>query len=172
MRNWIKTGIALFAFMGITASASSAVPCTPIPPKDTSGSIGFLHPGQSLATTYFEQNACDWKGLDQLNGTDGTVLDATGQAGAGTFSATATDTTSLLVVIQGHFLDESCARIDGADFHSVITPADNALPTLITIPANAKWAVVDTSDANITNQINVGIHSNGTDCPKKKKKKH
>ena len=172
MKNWIRTGIALFAFMGLTASAAGAT-CVPVPPADFKGHLGLLHPGESVAATFFEQNGCNWNGLDQLNGTDGLVIDITGAAGPASLTAVSTPTTLVLVVVQGHFLDANCAPIGGSDFHTTSTTPASPLAQLVTVPATAKWMVIDSTDTNAGNDYDISLHTDGVDCPvvKKKKKK-
>jgi hypothetical protein len=171
MKNLIRSAIALGVVLCLGASAGAA-PCIPTPPKDTTGRLEVLHQGQSAAAAYFQQNGCSWNGLDQLNGTDGLVLDVTGQAGPAGVTGLLGDTSVIAVVVQGYFLDGDCARVEGADWHISSSTAAAPLTEIVTIPTNAKWMVVDNTSANNGNDIDIAVHSDGTECaPKKKKKK-
>lgn len=172
MKHLLKIAIGLLIASSMTASSAATI-CTPIAPKEWTGHLQFVHPGQSLAAAYFQQNGCDWKGSDQLNGTDGLVFDVSGQEGTGNIAATTGASTVFLVVVQGYFLDSSCAKIPGSDWHVTSSPASAPTADLLTIPTGAKWMVVDSTDANFGNDMDLTIHSDGKDCPKpKKKKKH
>lgn len=170
MKTLFRTGTAFFVFLCLTASASG-VPCVPKPPKDLTGHLNVLHPGQSVAVEVFKNNGCSWDGLEGLNGTDGVVLDVAGMGGTGSFTATLGQTSTVFLVVQGHFLDEGCQPIAGGEFHTTTTPAANPLAQLITIPATAKWMVIDSTDANAGNDINLSVHYDGLDCPTKNKPK-
>ena len=173
MRHVIRTLIALGVVLCVGAYAGAA-PCVPVPPKDTNGHVEVLHQGESLAASYFVQNGCNWNGFDQLNGTDGAVVDVTGQAGPASVSGVLGQKALLSVVVQGYFLDEGCTRIDGADWHITTSVPAAVLSEIVTIPANAKYMVVDNTSANNGNDIDLTIHSDGVTCVKKKpkKKKH
>jgi hypothetical protein len=170
MKNLIRSAIA-FGVVLCMGGGAAAVACVPTPPKDTTGHLNVLHQGPSAAISYFEQNGCDWAGMDQLNGTDGLVLDVTGQAGTAGVTSILGDTGILGVVVQGRFLDEGCASISGAEWHISSSVASQPLTELVTIPANAKWMVVENTNANVGNDLNITVHTDGLECPKKKKKK-
>ena len=172
MKNLIRSAIAFGVVLCMSGGAALAAVCVPVPPKDTTGHLENLHQGVSAAVTFFEQNGCDWAGFDQLNGTDGLALDVTGQAGTAGVTSVLGETGILGVVVQGRFLDESCTPIGGADWHVSSSVASQPLTELVTIPANAKWMVIDNTNANVGNDLNITVHSDGVACiPKKKKKK-
>ncbi|HEY7873809.1 MAG TPA: hypothetical protein VIG64_01680, partial [Actinomycetota bacterium] len=147
MKNMIRSLIAFGVVLCVGASAGAA-PCVPVPPKDTTGHVELLHQGESAAASYFVQNGCNWNGFDQLNGTDGLVLDVTGQAGSASVSGILGDTALLSIVVQGYFVDEGCSRIDGADWHITTSVPAAVLAEIVTIPANAKYMVIDNTSAN------------------------
>jgi hypothetical protein len=169
MKNLTKTLIALGVVLCFGASAGAA-PCVPTPPKDTTGHLELLHQGQSAAASYFAQNGCNWNGFDQLNGTDGLVLDVTGQSGTAAVSGVLGDTSLISVVVQGYFLDESCTRVAGADWHIASSVPAATLSEIVTIPVGAKYMVVDNTTANNGNDIDVTVHTDGVECVKKPKK--
>jgi hypothetical protein len=170
MKNLIRSAIGLGVVLCLGASASAQV-CVPTPPKDTTGHVQVLHQGPSAAISHFEQNGCDWAGADQLNGTDGVVLDVTGQTGTAGVTSILGEAGLLGVVIQGRFLDEGCAPISGGDWHVSSSVASQPLTELVTIPAGAKWMLVENTNANVGNDLNITVHTDGADCPKPKKKK-
>jgi hypothetical protein len=172
MRHFMKIAIGLLLAASMSA-ASAATICTPIAPKEWKGHLQSVHQGASVATTFFENNGCNWQGFDQMNGTDGLVLDMEGQEGTGNVSATTGPTASFLVVVQGYFLDANCKKIDGSDWHVTASPSTSATADLLTIPTGAKWMLLTSTDANAGNDFDVTVHSDGKDCPKviKKKKK-
>jgi hypothetical protein len=170
MKNMIRSLIAFGVVLCVGASAGAA-PCVPVPPKDTTGHVELLHQGESAAASYFVQNGCNWNGFDQLNGTDGLVLDVTGQAGSASVSGILGDTALLSIVVQGYFVDEGCSRIDGADWHITTSVPAAVLAEIVTIPANAKYMVIDNTSANNGNDIDISVHTDGAECVKKKPKK-
>lgn len=170
MRHLLKIAVGLVLAACMT-TASAATICTPIAPKEWKAHLNGVHPGQSFATTYFENNACNWNGLDQLNGSDGLVLDVSGQEGTGNVSATTGSTTAFLVVVQGYFLDANCSKIASSDWHVTSSPSTSPTADLLAIPTGAKWMVVSSTDANFGNDMDLTVHSDGKDCPKPPKKK-
>lgn len=168
MKKLIHTALVLGIVFCLTASASAQT-CVPIPAKDSTGHVEVLHQGESLAVSYFEQNGCDWAGFDQLNGTDGTVIDLTGHTGTAGVTGTVGDTALLFVVVHGHFLDESCAP--AGDWHVSTASPENPLTEQVPIPAGAKWMAVTHTTANNGNDIDLAVHTDEITCVKKKKKK-
>jgi hypothetical protein len=166
MKHILKTAIVFLVLTSMSASAATV--CTPVAPKEWTGHIDFLHPGESLAVSYFEQNGCDWGGFDQLNGTDGLVFDVEGQAGPGDVTALSGQTTLLIVVANGYFLDANCTKM--TDFH-LTSSAATPYADLVTIPEGAKWMAFTSTAANFGNDETIIVHSHGKDCPIKKKKK-
>lgn len=169
MKHILKTSLLFVVLTCVSASAATV--CTPVAPKEWTGHIDFLHPGQSAAVTYFEGNGCDWGSFEQLNGTDGLVLDVEGQSGPGDVAGVSGTATALLVVAEGYFLDANCAKVDGSDFHLTTAPASEPTAYAITFPEGAKWMAFTSTDANFGNDQTVVVHSHGKDCPIKKKKK-
>jgi opacity protein-like surface antigen len=169
MKHILKTAFLFVTLMSVSASAATV--CAPVAPKEWTGHIDFLHPGQSAAVTYFEESGCDWGGFEQLNGTDGLVLDVEGQSGPGDILATNGAATLFIVVANGYFLDANCTKVAQSDFH--LTTSNAASPTgyALTIPEGAKWMVFSSTETNFANDQNVIVHSHGKDCPIKKKKK-
>lgn len=176
MKHLRTTAIGLFLLAAMTLHAAAATPCTPIPPKEWTGHLQVAHQGASAAISYFENNGCNWNGLDQLNGSDGVVFDVEGQSGTGNASAIFGPNATLGIAVQGYYLDANCKKIDGSDFH--ISGSVTSAPTadVITIPVGAKWMEIGGPATGFSNDINLTIHSDGFDCPtvtpKKKKKKH
>lgn len=174
MKRFVLTAIVIMVASAMTANAAEI--CTPIEPKEWVGHLNSIHPGQSSATTFFEQNKCDWAGSDQLNGSDGLVFDVEGQAGTGSMSATLGQTSLVNVVVQGYFLDATCAKVSGSDYHVTGSRVDAPTADLVPIPVGAKWMLVSSTDANTGNDMTITYRSDGKDCPKppkkKKKKKH
>lgn len=177
MKHFRTTAIGLFLLAAMTLDAAAATVCTPIPPKEWTGHVQVARQGGSAALTYFENNGCNWNGLDQLNGTDGLVFDVEGQSGTGNASAIFGPNGTLGIAVQGYFLDASCKKINASDFH--ISGSVTSAPTadLITIPVGSKWMEINGATGGFSNDINITVHSDGMDCPtptptKKKKKKH
>jgi hypothetical protein len=169
MKHILKTAFVLVVLMSVSASAATV--CTPVAPKEWTGHVDFLHPGQSAAVTYFEESGCDWGNFEQLNGTDGLVLDVEGQSGAGDVLATSGPATLLIVVANGYFIDGNCAKVGGSDFHLTTSNASSPTGYSITIPEGAKWMAFTSTEANFGNDQDIVVHSHGKDCPIKKKKK-
>jgi hypothetical protein len=171
MKRLIRTAIIVVAVMSLTAAAA-AEECTPTEPKDTTAHIEFAPPGGvSVAITYFEGQGCKWNGLDQLNGFDGVVLDVEGQGGTGSIVGTV-GLGTVLVTLEGHFLDADCKQIQGSSFEY----GTDANTYSLTIPETAKWLAILTSTQIPSRDVSVLVHSDGKDCdvtppPKKKKKK-
>ena len=167
MRYLFKAAVAVFVGACLTASAAAA-PCVPVPPKDVEGHIQFAFPGgQSLAATYFQQNGCDWAGNDQMNGSDGLVLDVTGMGGTAGNMVVTLGTSAFSVPVRGEFLDDSCGLI--AD--SEIFQSSDGEAYSIVFPETAKWFVVSPETQFPSNDVTVSLHSDGKVCKKKKKRK-
>lgn len=177
MNKLIKVLVSLVISFAL-ASSAVAEPCVPVPPKDVTGEI-LIFPviRRSIAASYFEQNNCDWGGNTQLNGFDAVVLDVEGMGGPA--SVTATVTNLSLVPMEGIFLNKACERLGEP---APISTSANAypMPTVVTIPADAKWMIAEVATdlpaGDPASEINVKVHSEGKECtavtpPKKKKKR-
>lgn len=170
MRHLMKAAVGLFVAGAMTASAA-AVTCVPIEPKEWSGHLQTAHAGTSVSTSFFEENGCDWAGFDQLNGADGLIFDVEGQVGSGNIIATLGPTSVLNAAFQGYFLDASCAKIEGSDFHVTGSLTSAPAADLVTIPVGAKWMEVNSTLGGLANDVTVTVRSDGLDCPKPPKKK-
>lgn len=167
MKYLVRAAVALFAGACMTASAVAA-PCVAVPPKDVEGHIQVAFPGgQSFAATYFQQNGCDWAGNDQLNGSDGLVLDVTGMGGTAGNMVVSLGSSLFSVPIRGEFLDESCGLI--AD--SEIFQSSDGEAYSIQFPTGAKWFVASPEASFPSNDVTIALHSDGKVCKKKKKRK-
>ncbi|HWL65232.1 MAG TPA: hypothetical protein VNP73_04590 [Actinomycetota bacterium] len=179
MRHLLKLAGTVIALMAFTTSAV-AQECTPLPPKEVSGPILFSgNVRQSVAATYFQNNACNWNGNDGLNGTDAQVLDLTGIEG----QAAATISTGFpgfQIAFQGIVLDGTCKKL-GDTLSIGSSTIDFPVPYVIEVPAGAKWLIVQGSQAspaqtNFASQSTVTIFFEGRECeappapPKKKKR--
>jgi hypothetical protein len=168
MRHLFKTTIALLTVFALAGSAAAAK-CKAVPPKDLEGQVQASLPGgESLTVTYFQNNACDWAGFEQLNGFDGFVFDVTEIAGTkGHVTAAITATGVFLVPLEGVFLDSSCAAIEGAEV--ALGTDGNAYGAAI--PKDATWLAVSMTGGQIPNGgYTIELHSNGKVCKKGGKK--
>jgi hypothetical protein len=170
MRHFLKAAIGLFVVSALTASAAAAT-CVPVEPKEWSGHAQMIHSGPGLATSWFENNACDWAGFEQLNGTDGLVFDVEGQVGTGNITATLGATSLVNAAFQGYFLDAGCKKIEGSDFHVTGSLTSAPVADLLTIPVGAKWMEINSTLGGMSNDVTVTVRSDGIDCPKPPKKK-
>jgi hypothetical protein len=171
MKHLLKSACGLILAVAVGGSAAAAVPCVPIPPKEWTGNVSTIHPGASFSTTFFEQNGCDWKGFDQLNGADGLIFDVEGSSGAANMTAVMQQTSIVNTPIGGYFLDASCKKIDGSDYHATGSAPSQVASYAVTIPEGAKWMEVNDSLGGFGNTMTVTLQSLGKDCPKPKKKK-
>ena len=167
MKYLFRATVALFACACMTASAVAA-PCAPVPPKDVQGHIQFAFPGgQSAAVTYFQQNGCDWAGNDQMNGSDGLVLDVTGMGGTAGNMVVELGTSAFSVPVRGEFLDESCSLIPDSE---LFQSSDGEAYSIV-FPEGAKWFAVSPETQFPSNDVSISVHSDGKVCKKKKKRK-
>jgi len=167
MKHLLRGAVALAAVFGLGASAVAA-PCLPVEPKDVSGHIQIALPGgQSFAATYFQENGCDWAGNDQLNGSDGLVLDVEGMGGTAGNMVVDLGTSVFSVPVRGEFLDGTCAPIADSE---LFQSSDGEAYT-IAFPPDSKWLIVSPETANPSNDVSVSVHSDGKVCKKKKKKR-
>lgn len=155
--------VTAFSLMG----SAVAAPCVPVAPSDIEAKMQVAWPGdQSLSSSYFLQNSCDWAGHDQLNGLDGVVLDVESIAGIPASMIAKIGNGPFAIALVGRFLDSDCAPIEGSD----ISQNTNGESYSVEIPADAKWMIITPTGTNPTADINITLHSDGRVCKKKKKK--
>lgn len=160
---------AIILLVVATASANAAPVCTPVPPAEWTASLQVLHQGVSSAVSLFETNGCKWGPMEQVNGTDGLVLDVEGHAGPADITLMVGDASVIHALTRGFFLDAGCRRMEGA--FTARTGSDLQMTVnLLTIPQGAKWLAVDGTDQSFaTNDLTVTVRAHGVDCPPIKK---
>lgn len=166
----MKKGLRLAAgvIAALAMMASTAYACEPIEPKDIDGHIEVVAPGgSSFAVTYFQENGCDWAGSEDLNGSDGVILDAKGMGGTKGNLTGEMGTSAFVVAIKGEFLNESCEVIPGDEVYQ--TAGGEAFS--VDIPDGAVWFAVTPVSQFPSSDVSVKLHSEGKVCKAVKKKK-
>ncbi len=166
MKKLLKAAAVLVTAYSLMGSAVAA-PCVPVAPSDIQAKMQVAWPGdQSLSSSYFLQNSCDWGGNDQLNGLDGVVLDVEAIAGIPASMIAKIGNGPFAIPLVGRFLDSDCAPIEGSD----ISQNANGSSYSVAIPAGAKWMVITPTGSNPSADVNITLHSEGKVCKKKGKK--
>lgn len=118
---------------------------------------------------HFEGNGCDWGGFEQLNGTDGLVLDVAGHPGAADVVVDLGQGSLTHNLTAGRFLGVDCKTIEGSDFEAGTGNEISPTVTSVVIPESARWFVLDSTTEFGVTDVTVTVRSHGTDCPRVKK---
>jgi hypothetical protein len=169
MRHLFKT--AIVAFLVPSFAASAAPLCTPIPPTEWTAHVEVLHQAASSSAAYFETNDCDWGDLEELNGTDGLVLDVGGHLGPSDVTVMLGDRSLTHANTAGHFLDADCKRIEGSAFTAGTASDLDPIVNAVTIPEGARWMVFHATTSYGVVDVTVTVRTHGKDCPVKKPRK-
>ena len=166
MKHALKLAITIVLASSVAAGATT--PCTPIPPTEWTDHIDVLAV-RSAAVAYFEQNGCEWGGLDQLNGTDGLVMDVGGHGGPADLTLWLGPLALVHNLAAGYFLDAECQRVEGSDFTAITASDLDPRVNSVTIPDTARWMVLASTTSYAANDLDVTLRSHGTECPAPKK---
>lgn len=168
MKNIIKVSAAILLALSVAGSAVGAT-CKSVEATDIEGHIEVTWPsGQSLSATYFRENSCTWGDREDLNGFDAVVLDV--ESVAGTPGSLTADVGNGLfaIAITGEFLDADCGSVEGSE--PIQQPATGKTYE-VKIPAGSKWLLIVPDSSYPSADVELVLHSDGKDCPKKKAQK-
>lgn len=167
----VLLAVAMAFALLVEGGAGIGAASEPVPPKDWSGTIKVSSLGFSATQVFFENNACDWAGLESnLNGLDALIWDIQGYEGLpASYSWSAG---SDFGAVQTMFVTPECKRMGGVVGGRAEEPGK---PVEFLIPPLARWVAIIPIAPLAATDITIEMHSDGTPVeepkPKKKKKK-